>query len=95
MFGHVGFWQLLIVVGLVVLVFGSKRLPDAARSLGRSMRILKSEAAALKKDGRAAGEAGADAPESSQEPAPKIIQAAPGDVRSSRPVQEPRRSTES
>jgi TatA/E family protein of Tat protein translocase len=34
----------LIVVAALVLLFGAKRLPDAARSLGRSARILKSAA---------------------------------------------------
>jgi sec-independent protein translocase protein TatA len=33
----------LIVIAVVVLLFGSKRLPEAARSLGRSARILKAE----------------------------------------------------
>lgn len=33
----------MIVIGVVVLLFGAKRLPDAARSLGRSARILKAE----------------------------------------------------
>lgn len=33
----------LIIVGVLVLLFGAKRLPDAARSLGRSARILKAE----------------------------------------------------
>lgn len=33
----------LIIVAVLVLLFGAKRLPDAARSLGRSARILKSE----------------------------------------------------
>ena len=33
----------LIVVVVVVLLFGAKRLPDLARSLGRSARILKAE----------------------------------------------------
>ncbi|MDT7574529.1 MAG: sec-independent protein translocase protein TatA [Pseudonocardiales bacterium] len=33
----------LIIVGVLVLLFGARRLPDAARSLGRSARILKSE----------------------------------------------------
>jgi sec-independent protein translocase protein TatA len=36
-------WHLIILVALVALLFGYKRLPDAARSLGRSMRIFKSE----------------------------------------------------
>jgi sec-independent protein translocase protein TatA len=33
----------MIVIGILVLLFGAKRLPDAARSLGRSARILKAE----------------------------------------------------
>ncbi len=36
-------WHLLIVAAVFVLLFGAKRLPDAARSLGRSVRILQSE----------------------------------------------------
>ncbi|MDT9686541.1 Sec-independent protein translocase subunit TatA [Streptomyces sp. TRM76323] len=41
-------WHLAIVIGVVVLLFGSKKLPEMARSLGKSARILKSEAAAMK-----------------------------------------------
>ena len=44
----------LIVLLLGILIFGSSRLPGAARSLGQSMRILKAEAKGLKdedKDG--------------------------------------------
>ncbi|MEU1184790.1 Sec-independent protein translocase subunit TatA [Streptomyces sp. NPDC005820] len=48
-------WHLLVVAAVVVLVFGSKKLPDTARALGRSMRILKSEAKAMKEDGAASG----------------------------------------
>ncbi|MFG3258868.1 Sec-independent protein translocase subunit TatA [Streptomyces sp. NPDC048172] len=43
-------WHLLVVALVVVLVFGSKRLPDTARSLGKSLRILKSETRAMKKE---------------------------------------------
>ncbi|MEU9166568.1 Sec-independent protein translocase subunit TatA [Streptomyces sp. NPDC048420] len=46
-------WHLLVVVILFLLLFGSKKLPDAARGLGKSMRILKSEAKAMKEDGTA------------------------------------------
>ena len=35
-------WVIIAVV-LIVLLFGAKRLPDAARSLGKSLRIFKSE----------------------------------------------------
>ncbi|MCX4715117.1 Sec-independent protein translocase subunit TatA [Streptomyces virginiae] len=43
-------WHLIVVLVVCLLVFGSKRLPDMARSLGRSMRILKSEARALRSE---------------------------------------------
>jgi sec-independent protein translocase protein TatA len=43
-------WHLLIVAAVLILLFGSKKLPDAARGLGRSMRILKSEARAMRED---------------------------------------------
>ena len=41
---------LIIVLLVALIVFGSKRLPVSARSLGRSMRILKAEAKGLKDD---------------------------------------------
>jgi sec-independent protein translocase protein TatA len=45
-------WHIFIVVGVLVLLFGAKKLPDAARSLGRSMRILKAETKGLQEDGK-------------------------------------------
>ena len=33
----------VVLLLLVIVLFGSKRLPDAARSVGRSIRIFKSE----------------------------------------------------
>jgi len=44
--------NLLIVVLVIVVVVGWKRLPDVARSLGRSVRILKSEVDEMKQDGK-------------------------------------------
>jgi sec-independent protein translocase protein TatA len=41
-------WHLLIVAILFIVLFGSKKLPDTARALGKSMRILKSETKAMK-----------------------------------------------
>ena len=43
-------WKLLIIAVVLIVLFGSKKLPDAARSLGRSMRILKSEVQDLRGD---------------------------------------------
>lgn len=45
-------WQLMVVLLVVVVVFGSKRLPDAARGLGRSMRIFKSEVKQMQEESR-------------------------------------------
>jgi sec-independent protein translocase protein TatA len=33
-------WHIAVLVVLLILLFGAKRLPDAARGLGRSLRIL-------------------------------------------------------
>jgi sec-independent protein translocase protein TatA len=43
-------WKILIVAAVLIVLFGSKKLPDAARSLGRSMRILKTEVSGLHED---------------------------------------------
>lgn len=43
-------WAILLVV--VVVLFGSKKLPDAARSLGKSLRIFKSEVRELQNENR-------------------------------------------
>jgi sec-independent protein translocase protein TatA len=43
-------WKLLIVVLVIIVLFGSKKLPSAARSLGQSMRILKNEVHGLHED---------------------------------------------
>ena len=42
-----GGWEWVILIALVLLLFGAKRLPDAARGLGRSLRIFKSETKGL------------------------------------------------
>ena len=40
--------HLLLVLLVFIVLFGAKRLPDSARSLGQSLRIFKSE---MKNDG--------------------------------------------
>jgi sec-independent protein translocase protein TatA len=62
-------WKILIVAVVIIVLFGSKKLPSAARSLGQSMRILKKEVHGLHEDepevrplgGQAAVPAGMDA----------------------------------
>jgi len=43
-------WKVLVVAIVLIVLFGSKKLPDAARSLGKSMRILKTEVSDLHHD---------------------------------------------
>ncbi|MHB9849344.1 Sec-independent protein translocase subunit TatA [Streptomyces krungchingensis] len=62
-------WHLLIVAIVVVVLFGSKKLPDTARALGKSMRILKSEAKAMK---------GENAQPAARQAVPEAVRAADG-----------------
>ena len=40
---NLGPTELIIIAVIIMVLFGAKRLPDSARALGRSMRILKAE----------------------------------------------------
>lgn len=84
-------WHLLLVGIVILLVFGSKKLPDTARALGKSMRILKSETKAMKGEsgsasvasGSTAARQGTDAgpgpaSESAGEPVGGTVHSAPG-----------------
>ena len=42
--------HILILVIVLVLLFGAKRLPDSARALGKSMKIFKNEVKELNAD---------------------------------------------
>ena len=42
--------EILLLVVVLVVLFGAKRMPDAARGLGRSLRIFKSEIKGLQDD---------------------------------------------
>lgn len=53
--------SLLILALLAIILFGAKRLPDSARSLGRSLRIFKSEMKELNKDEKKSEEDGKSA----------------------------------
>jgi sec-independent protein translocase protein TatA len=57
-------WKVLIIAVVVLVLFGSRKMPAAARSLGRSMRILKSEVHKLHDD---------DEPEEAEAPAPAAL----------------------
>jgi sec-independent protein translocase protein TatA len=65
-----GHWAVLAVV--VILLFGAKKLPDAARSLGKSLRIFKSEVRELQNEGKTETPSATATPVTSErvEPAP-------------------------
>ena len=42
--------EIILILAVILLLFGAKRLPDAARGLGRSLRIFKSEVKAAQDD---------------------------------------------
>jgi sec-independent protein translocase protein TatA len=73
-------WHIIVLVVLLLLLFGAKRLPDAARSLGRSLRIFKAETKNLMDDDvRAKAEAQSthkvitpDIPDDQPSPLPKV-----------------------
>lgn len=52
-----GGWEWLILLVVLVLLFGAKRLPDMARSLGQSARVLKGEMKGMKDDDPARNQA--------------------------------------
>ena len=51
---NLGGWELVILLGVLMLVFGAKKLPDMARSIGQSARVFKGEMKGLREDGTAA-----------------------------------------
>lgn len=66
----VGPWEILLVVFVVLLLFGATKLPELARSVGRSARIFKSEVNEMQNDGKQQGTDAAtattDAPQNQQ-----------------------------
>lgn len=43
-------WHIIVILVAFLLLFGAKRLPDLARSVGRSLRIIKAETRSLVDD---------------------------------------------
>ena len=67
-------WKIAIIAILIIVLFGSKKLPDAARSLGKSMRILKTEVQGLHEDDAASTTNFESVPTVQSAPAPGQIQ---------------------
>ena len=69
--GPLGGWEIVIILGVLVLLFGAKRLPDMARSIGQSARVFKGEMKGLKSD---------EEKPAAAEPAPKAEPAPPAAI---------------
>lgn len=50
MFGNIGFPELLIILVIVLLLFGAKRLPEIARGMGRSLSEFKKGIKEIERD---------------------------------------------
>jgi sec-independent protein translocase protein TatA len=68
-------WKILIVAVVLIVLFGSTKLPVAARSLGKSMRILKTEMKGLHEDDSESGSV-TQAPDETQQTTASQQQAA-------------------
>lgn len=71
---NLGVPELLIIALVIFLLFGATRLPSAARSLGRSMRIFKSEMDEMKTDGDKKELSEKQAPTAEQQQAQNLAQ---------------------
>jgi sec-independent protein translocase protein TatA len=85
-----GTGEIIIIAIVILILFGSAKLPQAARSLGRSMRIFKSETKGLITDEEEqpkakAQEAREQTPQLEQQP-PQGLPAASEDAISGVPV---------
>ena len=101
-------WELILLLGVLVLLFGATKLPTAARSIGQSLRIFKAETKGLRSDGEQATPAGQQPQQepAQQQPAQPPPGAAPPQVapqqvlppspgpQSRAPVEEPQRGSE-
>jgi len=52
MFKQLGPTEILVILGIVVLLFGGKKLPELARGSGKALRIFKTEVKAIDSDDR-------------------------------------------
>jgi sec-independent protein translocase protein TatA len=74
MFQGFGWPHLLIILLVVIVLFGAKRLPDAARGVGQSLRIFKSEAKAMRDDGTSGEQQGSQQQQQNSPPQGQLPQ---------------------
>jgi sec-independent protein translocase protein TatA len=85
-------WHWVILAAVVIALFGYRKLPDASRSLGRSLRIFKTEIKGMSEDDKArasTAETSASAAAATPPPETAAIEAPPAPPVSTPPVATP------
>ena len=81
--GIPGGWELILILAVLVLLFGASKLPNAARSIGQSMRIFKAETKGMRSEDKTAdsgqnqGAQNQGAPPAQQDGSPALPPAVP------------------
>lgn len=83
----IGTPEILIIVAVILLLFGATKLPTFARSLGRSMRIFKSEIKGIQRDDEPAEETRAKPQPEAETPQPQAE--SPQQLTASAPAETP------
>ena len=71
----IGIWELLILLIVLLLVFGAKRLPEMGRSLGKGMREFKEGVSGVEDSVKSTPAPPAELPSAPSEPAPPVREA--------------------
>lgn len=89
-----GGWEWVILVVVIVLLFGAKKLPDMARSVGQSARIFKGEMKGMRSDKEKESAAAPQPGPAAAEPQPQALPpSAPAPDRAEQPQNDPRDTT--
>jgi len=84
---HMGIWQILLILLVILLIFGAARLPALAKSLGQSARAFKGEMQEMRdEDAARKGDAPAEQQSAPQQAAP---QQAAGYTLNGEPISKP------
>ncbi|MDO9380067.1 MAG: Sec-independent protein translocase subunit TatA [Nocardioidaceae bacterium] len=89
--GNLGPTEIILILLVVVLLFGAKKLPELARGSGRALRIFKSETSGLMSDDDDKDKI-EDAPAASKRPAASAPQELPRDAAAAPAAETPEES---
>ncbi|MGJ9423902.1 twin-arginine translocase TatA/TatE family subunit [Aeromicrobium sp. CF3.5] len=72
--GGIGPTEILLILGVVVLLFGGKKLPELARGSGKALRIFKTEVTSLTDNGKDDDEDDDDTQAAKKKPQPAALE---------------------